>query len=47
MSNWLVASIGIVYLIVGIDQALKGNWPGCLTWCCYGFANFGLMHTVK
>jgi hypothetical protein len=47
MSNWLVAAIGVVYIIVGCDQGLKGNWSGFTTWICYGIANFGLMHTVK
>lgn len=46
-SAWGVASIGVVYVVIGLVQALKGNLPGATTWLAYGVANFGLMWEVK
>lgn len=47
MSSWLIAAIGVVYLIVAVDQAFKGSIPMAITYASYAFGNVGLCLAVK
>ena len=47
MSAPLLLLVSVVYLCVGVDQAMKGSPAGCLVWCSYAAANWGLMWLTK
>lgn len=47
MSSGLLLFVSLIYWAVAIDQAMKGSWPGFVTWSAYGVANWGLMWTTK
>jgi hypothetical protein len=42
MSSPLIAIVTCVYAYIAVEQWLKGNVPGCITWAGYSFANVGL-----
>lgn len=42
MSAWLMNTVAIVYLIVGIEQWYKGNVGMSIAFVSYAFANVGL-----
>jgi len=42
MSAPLIAFVGIVYLGVAIEQAIKGNWWMALVFAAYSLSNVGL-----
>lgn len=46
MSAPLIIGVGVVYLAVAIDQAMKGSWMG-LAWFGYALANVGLALSAK
>lgn len=46
MSAPLIAIVGVIYLAVAIDQAMKGSWMG-LAWLGYSLANVGLALSAK
>jgi hypothetical protein len=39
----IVAVVMVLYAIVGISYALKGDFPWALVWLSYAMANVGLM----
>jgi hypothetical protein len=43
----ILAVTGCGYLVVGVLQALKGNYPGGIIWCGYAFAQVGLWLQLK
>ena len=47
MSKPLILLVGVIYLIVGIDQLLKGGIGQFITWVAYAAANVGLAMTAK
>ncbi len=47
MSLWLVAAVGVVYLIVALDQLSKANIPMAIMWAGYSFAQVGLWLTMR
>jgi hypothetical protein len=47
MSTSLIAFVTCVYAYIAVEQWLKGNVSGCITWAGYSFANIGLMLTAK
>lgn len=47
MSTWLVATMGLVYFVVAIDQVIKGApWFGVM-FLGYAIGNLGLTMQVK
>jgi hypothetical protein len=42
-SFWLIAIPTICYGAAGVVYAMKGNWPLCVTFSGYMWANFGLL----
>jgi hypothetical protein len=42
MASWLIAVIGVVYLIVAIDLMLKGNLGMGVAFIGYSLGNVGL-----
>jgi hypothetical protein len=47
MAAWLIAGIGIVYLIVAVDLFVRGNWGLGIAFLGYAFANVGLYMSAK
>jgi len=44
MGPWLVALVGVIYVSVAIDQAVKGNIPMCIVFLGYAASNVGFWH---
>lgn len=42
MSGWLIALVGLIYLYIAIEQAIKGNLGMFICYLGYAFANVGL-----
>ena len=42
MSTWLIAVIGVVYLVIAIDLIIKGNVGLGVTFIGYSLGNVGL-----
>lgn len=42
ISHLIVASIGVGYLVVGIQQWMKGNTGSAIMWIGYSFSQIGL-----
>lgn len=42
MSAWLIAIIGVVYLVVALDLLLKGNMGMGIAFVGYSLGNVGL-----
>lgn len=42
MSSWLIAIIGVVYLVVALDLILKGNTGLGIAFIGYSLGNVGL-----
>jgi hypothetical protein len=42
MSAWLIAIIGVVYLVVAVDLLLKGNMGMGIAFVGYSLGNVGL-----
>jgi len=42
MSSWLIAVFGVGYLLVSIDQLMKGNPAMAVTYFGYSIGNVGL-----
>lgn len=42
MSSWLIAGIGLIYLYIAVEQALKGNVGMGITYLGYALGNVGL-----
>jgi len=47
MSAWLIAIIGVVYLIVAVDLLLKGNTGLGIAFVGYSLGNVGLYLAAK
>jgi len=47
MSTWLVAAMGLVYLVVAIDQFMKGGMGTGIMFLGYAIGNAGLVLQVK
>lgn len=47
MSATLIALTGLAYLYVAFEQGTKGNWPMCVCYSGYAFANVGLYLMAK
>lgn len=47
MSAPLIAFVGLVYLAVAFDSALRGNWGLCIAFSGYSFSNIGLAMLAK
>ena len=47
MASWLIAGIGIVYLIVAVDLFRVHNWGLGIAFLGYAFANVGLYMSAK
>ena len=48
VSHFIVAIVGLGYLVVGIQQYLKGNTGSAIMWIGYSFSQIGLfMGLVK
>lgn len=42
MSIWLIATVGVVYLVIAVEQFTKGNVGMAVTFTGYALANVGL-----
>jgi len=42
MSGWLIATTGLIYAIVAIEQGYKGNMGMAIAYAGYAFSNIGL-----
>lgn len=42
MAAWLIAGIGIVYLIVAVDLFVRGDWGLGIAFLGYSLGNVGL-----
>ena len=42
VAAWLIAGIGIVYLIVAVDLFIRGNWGLGIAFLGYSLGNVGL-----
>jgi len=47
MSAWLIAFIGVVYLVVAVDLLLKGNTGLGIAFVGYSLGNVGLYLAAK
>jgi hypothetical protein len=48
MSAWLIALVGVIYTIIGIDLLLRGKTGLGISFVAYALANVGLyMEAVK
>jgi hypothetical protein len=47
MSSWLIAAIGVVYLVVAADLALKGQMGLAISFIGYSIGNVGLCIAAK
>ena len=47
MSAWLIAIIGVVYLVVAVDLLLKGNMGLGIACVGYSLGNVGLYLAAK
>lgn len=47
MSGWLIISVGIVYLIIAIEQYIKGNAGLAIAFAGYSFSNLGLWMAAR
>lgn len=41
MSAWLIILTGFIYVLVALEQGLKGNYPLCIMYVGYSWANIG------
>ena len=42
LSHYLVAAVGVGYIVVGVQQFLKGNTGPAIMWIGYAFSQIGL-----
>ncbi|MEY3203936.1 MAG: hypothetical protein RLZZ21_267 [Planctomycetota bacterium] len=42
MSGWLIATTGLIYAYVALEQGLRGNHGLAIAYSGYAFANIGL-----
>ena len=42
MASWLIAGVGVVYLIVAVDLLVRGNWGLGIAFLGYCLGNVGL-----
>lgn len=42
MSFWLIATVGVAYAYVAVEQGLRGNMGMCIAYTGYAFSNIGL-----
>ena len=47
MASWLIAGVGIVYLIVAVDLFIRGNWGLGIAFLVYCIVNVGLYMEAK
>jgi hypothetical protein len=47
MSTWLIAAMGLVYLVVAIDQFIKGGVGTGIMFLGYAIGNVGLVIVAK
>jgi len=47
VSTWLIAAMGLVYLIVAIDQFIKGGVGTGIMFLGYAIGNVGLVIVAK
>lgn len=47
MSSPLILAVGVVYLVVAIDQARRGSPGMAIAWAGYALANVGLAMEAK
>lgn len=47
MSAWLIATIGVVYLVVAVDLIIKGNVGLGIAFVGYSIGNVGLYIAAK
>jgi hypothetical protein len=47
MSTWLIATIGVVYLVVAADLIIKGNIGLGIAFVGYSLGNVGLYIAAK
>ena len=47
MSSWLIAAIGVVYLVVAADLAFKGQMGLAISFIGYSIGNVGLCIAAK
>jgi len=47
MSTWLIAAMGLVYLIVAVDQFFKGGLGQAIMFFGYAIGNLGLVIVAK
>jgi len=47
MSTWLIATIGVVYLVVAVDLIIKGNIGLGIAFVGYSLGNVGLYIAAK
>jgi hypothetical protein len=47
MSTWLIAAMGVVYLIIAIDQFVKGGIGTGIMFLGYAMGNAGLVMVAK
>ena len=47
MSAWLIATIGVVYLVVAVDLIIKGNIGLGIAFVGYSIGNVGLYIAAK
>ena len=47
MSGPLIVVVMLIYALVGVDQARKGDWPMALVWMSYAQANIGFYLSLK
>jgi hypothetical protein len=47
MSTWLIAAMGLVYLVVAVDQFIKGGVGTGIMFLGYAIGNAGLVLVAK
>lgn len=41
---WAMFFATILYIIVGVDNGIKRDWPHCGLWLCYATANAFMLY---
>ena len=47
MIQFIMYTVGVLYVVIGILYFLKGNWGNGLAFICYSLANIGLYFGAK
>jgi len=47
VSTWLIASVGVVYFVIGCEMLVTGRYALTAVWWGYAIAQVGLWHVSR